>query len=236
MATISPTSFRPTLRTRLRRVIGLPLYRLLLRLCPESSLNPFQQFVRDGYNRRLDRSIQLTDESIVLDFGGYVGDLSWRLHDRFRPQLHIFEPVPQFLAILRERFKDCYNVTVHPFAIGKFERREIFGMGAAGTGAFAQTPDSIEVSFLSAKAVLHNLPQEIDLTVINIEGGEYELIPALHECGFLGKIKKFLIQFHPVGPNPDEARDNCRYLLSSTHELEWSYDFIWESWRVKTCA
>jgi hypothetical protein len=78
------------------------------------------------------------------------------------------------------------------------------------------------------------LPQAIDLAVINIEGGEYELIPALHDCGFLGKIRHLLIQFHWVGECPDSARQNCRSVLSATYDLEWSYKFIWESWRLKT--
>ena len=169
----------------------------------------------------------------MFDFGGYVGDLSWRLHKLFHPQLHIFEPVPQFVAILRHRFEGLSNVTLHPFAIGDTDRRETFGIGAAGTGAFAQAQESIEVSFCSAKTVLPDLPQAIDLAVINIEGGEYELIPALHDCGFLRKMRKMLIQFHWVGECPETARNNCRSLLSATHDLEWSYDFIWESWRLK---
>jgi FkbM family methyltransferase len=189
--------------------------------------------VRDGYNRRLDSGIQLTDKSVVFDFGGYVGDVSWRFHSHYRPNLHIFEPVPRFLSILRERFEGCSNITIHPFAIGATERREIFGIGAAGTGAFAKTQESVEVAFLEARTVLRNLPQAVDLAVINIEGGEYELIPALHGCDFLKKINKLLIQFHYVGESPAKARENCRSLLSATHELEWSYDFIWESWHLK---
>jgi FkbM family methyltransferase len=233
MAADTPKSFRSSLRTTLRRAFGLPLYRFVLRLRPDSSLSPFQKFVRDGYNRRLESDLQLTSDSVVFDFGGYVGNLSWRLHKLFHPRLHIFEPVPQFVAILRQRFGGLSNVTLHPFAIGEIDRRETFGIGAAGTGAFAQAQESIEVPFSSAKTVLPDLPQAIDLAVINIEGGEYELIPALHNCGFLSKIRKMLIQFHWVGECPDAARNNCRTLLSATHDLEWSYDFIWESWRLK---
>lgn len=233
MATDTPESFRPSLRTTLRRAFGLPLYRFVLGLRPDSSLSPFQKFIRDGYNRRLESDLQLTSDSVVLDFGGYVGDLSWRLHRQYKPHLHIFEPVPRFTSILRKRFNGCSNVTIHPFAIGTSERRETFGIGAAGTGKFAQVQESVEVHFLSAKTVVPELPQTIDLVVINIEGGEYELIPALHDCGFLTKIRHMLIQFHCVGESPDSARQNCRSLLSATHDLEWSYEFIWESWRLK---
>ena len=233
MATVTPNSFTPSFQTTLRRVFGLPLYSLILKFVPEQLLSPLQMFCRDGYNQRLERGIQLTETSVVLDFGGYVGDLSWRLHRQYKPHLHIFEPVPRFTSILRKRFNGCSNVTIHPFAIGTNERRETFGIGAAGTGKFAQVQESVEVHFLSAKTVVPELPQAIDLAVINIEGGEYELIPALHDCGFLSKIRHMLIQFHCVGESPDSARENCRSLLSATHDLEWSYDFIWESWRLK---
>jgi hypothetical protein len=144
MATNTPKSFRPSLRTTLRRSLGLPVYRFVLGLRSDSTLSPFQKFVRDGYHRRLENDLQLTSNSVVFDFGGYVGDLSWRLHKLFQPRLRIFEPVPQFVEILRQRFEGLSNVTLYPFAIGGIDRRETFAIGAAETGAFAQAQESIE--------------------------------------------------------------------------------------------
>jgi FkbM family methyltransferase len=224
------TSFRPSLRTRVRRALGLSIYQCLLRFRRYSNLTPFEQFVRDGYSRVLERGLILDRNSIVLDFGGYIGDVSWSLHAKWHPQLHVFEPVPQFIEVLRARFRDCPNVHVHPYAIGENNRQDTFGLGAAGTGAFQQGDRRVEVQFRSINSVIPCLPTNIDLAIINIEGGEYELIPCLHASGLLKKIRKVLVQFHAVGESPIEKRELCRRLLGEHHALDWNYDFIWESW------
>jgi FkbM family methyltransferase len=175
-------------------------------------------------------SLNAASPLAVLDFGGYIGDISWSLHARSRPQLYIFEPVPQFIEVLRARFRDCPNVHLHPYAMGESNRHETFGFGAAGTGAFLHGGGRVEVEFRSIDSVLPALPHTVDLAIINIKGGEYELIPCLHASGLLKNIRKVMVQFHSVGESPIEKRECCRQLLGEHHVLDWSYHFIWESW------
>jgi FkbM family methyltransferase len=231
-----PRSHTPSIRQRVRRLVGLPIYAFLLRFRPYSSLTSFERFVRDGYSRILERNLKLSSDSVVLDFGGYIGDVSWRLHSRYHPRIHIFEPVPQFVEILRKRFKGCDNVTIHAFAIGASDKKETFGIHAAGTGRFMQAATMVEVEFRDVSRVIPELPKTADLAIINIEGGEYDLIPCLQACGFLRKVKQLLIQFHGVGEDPAGSRHECRRLLAIDHEEDWSYDFVWESWRLRSEA
>lgn len=229
-----PHSHIPTLRQRFRRTVGVRAYAFLLKLRAYSSLTPFEQFIRDGYSQVLERNLQLSTDSVVLDFGGYVGDVSWNLHTKHRPRIHIFEPVPQFVKILKTRFIDCDNVVIHSFALADRDRKEIFGLGAAGTGKFMNSAETVEVEFRSASSFISELPNTADVAIINIEGGEFDLIPCLHSCGFLRRIKRLLIQFHGVGEDPVRSRDQCRMLLSIDHKQDWNYDFVWESWSLKT--
>ena len=65
---------------------------------------------------------------------------------------------------------------------------------------------------------------------INIEGGEYELLPILLDKGIINQIKHIQIQFHNVeGGSEDKMKEICRK-LSITHEPTYQYKFIWENW------
>lgn len=70
----------------------------------------------------------------------------------------------------------------------------------------------------------------IDLAKINIEGGEYDLLPALADQGALCRIRRLLIQFHLFQPDFIAKRDVIRDKLAETHGCVWEYPFVWEEW------
>ena len=198
---------------------------------PKIWLSQVDQYRRDGWNLLITEGFELTPESTVLDFGGLFGDWSAEILLRYGCQVHIFEPVPQFADHLVRRFAGDSRVKIHPFAVGLSDREEVFNVAGDETGAFA---DGLRQSvlFVAAKRLDQVLPPVADLAAINIEGGEYELIPALALAGRLGSIENLVIQFHPL-PNRPEAenrREESREYLRRTHNLKWSYDFVWEYW------
>jgi len=193
------------------------------------TLSPIQRFRRDGYNDLLTHDLGLTTDSVVLDFGGYVGDYAWAISNRYQCQVHIFEPVPKYANILHDRFVNRNEIHIHEYAVGDDGGLRTFRDSADGTGAFGDG-ERIHVSFRSAESLLDQMPQKIDLIAVNIEGGEYELLPALGRVGLLARTNQLFVQFHLVGPDPIGHREMCRRLLRETHECRWSYDFVWESW------
>jgi hypothetical protein len=68
---------------------------------------------------------------------------------------------------------------------------------------------------------------------VNIEGGEYELLEAMLQQGLAGRVRYFQIQFHDHVPGAEERAGRIRQGLAATHELQWSFPWIWESWRRK---
>lgn len=76
-------------------------------------------------------------------------------------------------------------------------------------------------------------PASIDLAKINIEGGEYDLLPALARAGQLGRFDLLQIQFHLYDKQQIAERDAIRTDLGKTHTCDWSYDFVWEQWHRK---
>ena len=171
----------------------------VLRVIPRTLLSPFYLFMRDGYNSILFRELDLDYSSVVLDFGGYTGEFTAALIDRFDPTIHVFEPIDKYSGHLRSRFQLNQKIEIHGFGIGLNEGSRTFFESTDSTGSFAKgTP--VHVNFQNAK-FLHTIrPPESDIALIamNIEGGEYELIEALDQAGLLVVTKELLIQFHDI--------------------------------------
>ena len=75
--------------------------------------------------------------------------------------------------------------------------------------------------------------RKIDLLKINIEGGEFDIIPAIIESGDVKNVSYLQIQFHNFITHANEQRIIIRNQLAITHLEIWNYDFVWESWKLK---
>lgn len=198
---------------------------------PRKFLSPIRQFTRDGHNEVLFRDLELTSNSVVLEFGGYIGEFSEEILRRFDCQLHVFEPVQLFADSLEKRFEGNGKVSIYDYAVGLKQRDFFLVLDGEATSEFRGSM-GLPCSIRSVdQTIIPRLPC-IDLVAINIEGGEYELIPALHQAGTLNRVGQILIQFHRVGPNFDEKVAQIRAIIRETHTLEWRYDYVWEFWKI----
>lgn len=198
------------------------------------SLSEIERFRLAGWNEMIEGGLPLTSESVVWEFGGHLGRWSQMIMSRYGCRLHVFEPIPEFFLELEKIFADDERVTVHRCAIGAEEGTRHFGMAADGTGEFAGG-EQVAVAFESAEYLRRLLAGPVDLVAINIEGGEYELLPLLATSGILPDVKMLLVQFHVVGSRAESERrrEQCRHLLAATHTNVWSFDFVWEAWVVR---
>ena len=55
---------------------------------------------------------ELNSDSIVFDVGGYSGDFSEAIIERYNCKIYIFEPHPEYFSNCIERFSSYENVTV----------------------------------------------------------------------------------------------------------------------------
>lgn len=196
---------------------------------PPNHLSPSQRWVRDGGNQRRLKGLELRSDDHVLDFGGYLGDYAADVRRLYSCFVHVFEPVPAYSDAISARFRSDEKVRVHPYAIGLVEGNLQLHMSEDATGEFAQGA-AINGSVRAAEWLALELPDEIGLAKLNIEGGEYSLIPALYHSGLLSRIKRVIIQFHDVVPESAERRLVCQELLTKSHACDWDYPFVWESW------
>lgn len=198
------------------------------------SLTEIDRFRLAGWNEMIEGDLPLTSASVVWEFGGYLGRWSREITRRYGCRLHVFEPIPEFFLELENVFADDARVTVHRCAIGAEQGTRNFGMAADGTGLFAGG-EQVPVAFESADYLRRLMAGPVDLVAINIEGGEYELLPLLATEGILPSVKMLLVQFHIVGSRAESERrrEQCRQLLTATHTNLWTFEFVWEAWVVR---
>ncbi|HEC27094.1 MAG TPA: FkbM family methyltransferase [Gammaproteobacteria bacterium] len=174
-------------------------------------------------------------EAIVIDVGGYLGDFSAKILDRFNCRVDVFEPVQRYAEKIGERFSSNSKVHVTQAGMGASEREEVINIAGPGSSVFdvgADEGGKEKIKIISAVDYLRERAYPaIDLLKINIEGGEYELLNALLEHPDLIEEIRFLqIQFHNFVPDAKEMRSGIQKKLSRTHRLMWDFPFIWESW------
>jgi len=170
----------------------------------------------------------------VLDIGGYVGDWAETMTARYAVTVHTFEPHPRFASMIRDRFADRTDVIPHDFAIGSTNAELILSDDENASSAFVTDGPTATGHVRDVVSVFEELALgQIAAAKMNIEGGEYDLLPALIDAGLIAKFDRLTVQFHKFSEGDRTRRDDIRKALAQTHHCVWCYPFIWEEWHLK---
>ena len=191
--------------------------------------SPSDRYFRDGHNALITKRLGLGPESIVLDFGGYLGDWTAEIVERYGCTVHVFEPVPEFAAAIRHRFDSDHRVIVHQFAVGELPGAKAINLAGDATG-IGVIGEPLIVDVVGAGYLVDNGIVRCDLVSMNIEGGEYEFLPAFAHSGRLAHYERVFVQFHAIDETSPVGREACHALLAASHRCDWDYPFVWESW------
>lgn len=168
----------------------------------------------------------LPPNSNVVIIGAYKGitmELLARLYIDYK-QIIGFEPQLWAVEEARKRFKEeqLSSIYILPYGLGNSTRAGKEGMGVVlpmvehdtDACSFVNKNSSRQPGsglIRDADIVFHDFfmepPQIIDLMVVNIEGGEYELLPYLDGIGWFKRINRLAVQWHlGLAPLLDELR------------------------------
>ena len=200
--------------------------------------DPLCVALSDWYKAKGDTTLRvdypLTSESVVLDIGGYSGDWSLQIANRYNPHLFIFEPVPFFFEKIQHKFASNSKVKVFNYGLSDTTQRKAISILEDGSSVFRSSDNRLDVSFVNICEFLENTTiGKIDLVKINIEGGEYLLLPKMVDSGIVNMCMDIQVQFHNFVPGAYELRRDIRESLSRTHRLTYDFSFVWENWRHK---
>ena len=189
---------------------------------------------RGDQNLRLNYP-ELTTDSIVFDLGGYLGDFTAAIIERYNCKAYIFEPHPEYFSKCTERFSSYKNVMVLNYGLA--DKNGEFLLSNRSDGSSFINPNHSQKNGI--KCILRDFSSvldELDITIIdlmkiNIEGGEFPLMDHIISCGKQGIVKQYQIQFHNFVENAVDLRIQISRALSETHVRTWCYTFVWENWR-----
>lgn len=178
----------------------------------------------------------LNPESIVFDLGGYKGDFAHAINERFACNVYLYEPVKEFYEQCVQRFRD--NPKIRCFNFGLSDRDGQFYISHEdNASSIVKNPNLKNGEQVTVKSFVAHMKELnvsfIDLLKINIEGGEYQVIPHILINNLIKQIRYLQIQFHNFIENAEVNRDQIRLQLATTHDEMWNYTFVWESWRLK---
>lgn len=183
----------------------------------------------------------LTEDSTVLDVGGYRGTWSQDIIDRYNPHVYIFEPIKEFFSTCQFRFRDNPKVKVFNFGLGGKNSRATLKKQGMNTSAVREempkdcvfgdpVPEEVEV-----RDITEVFPfDKVDLVSLNCEGAEYEVLQRLIDTDLIGRINHLQIQFHDFFPDAKALRGKIREELSERFTEQFNHDFVWEGWKSKT--
>ncbi|MCO4839619.1 MAG: FkbM family methyltransferase [Rhodobacteraceae bacterium] len=172
--------------------------------------------------------------SVVFDIGGFQGNWAAEINDRYGGEVHIFEPHPTFAQKIRGRFEGNAAIIPYDFALGSTEGILTLSDDGDASSSFCETGHAVTGRIEPVSRFFANVDIPcIDLMKINIEGGEYDLLPALIAADIMPRIGILQVQFHLYSADDIPRRDAIRTKLAETHSCDWNYDFIWEQWSLR---
>lgn len=197
-----------------------------------------QEYIRWRNDRGDDTHIvdyPLNENSWVIELGGYQGLWTKKIYDKFKCNILVVEPVPEFYETILKNFSHPdYNnkIRVENSAVGTEEKTiDIFTSGDQSSSYLKVgkqiTIDCHPIEYFLQK---HNI-DFVDLVQINIEGEEYPLLEKWTSTDVLDKFKFIQVQFHNFIDECLARRSEIqKRLISSKFRNKFQYDFIWESW------
>ena len=230
--------------------VNYPAYLAARRRDPRIAANPHVprnffyskaiiDFLSVGGDEELLLKCPLEPGETVMDVGGYNGEWARAIRDRYQARMHIFEPSPVALGDLELAFKGDSDVTLHPYGLSDSDSDAQICVAGMGSSTSPDSPanlmggqgDTAPIRLRDVCQVLDELgAQDIGLLKVNIEGGEYPLFDRLIETGLLSRFRIIRVQFHEWVQNAEAMRKRIQKTLAETHDVEWDYPFVWESW------
>jgi FkbM family methyltransferase len=172
-------------------------------------------------------------KSIVFDLGGYKGQWASDIYSKYNCKIYIFEPVKIFYQKIEERFRCNENIKVFNFGLASSNRVEYISLEGDESSIYGGGKKE-KINLVNFEEFLKKEKiKNISLMKSNIEGAEYELFEHLIKKEIINKIDNIQIQFHKNIPNYIKRYNQIRTHLKTTHNLKYSFPFVWESWELK---
>ena len=173
----------------------------------------------------------INSKSIVVDIGGYTGEWAYRIAKKYNPYLYIFEPQEWCYPVLEEVFK-YHKAKIFSFGLGTetgwfpVYNNKSDGCSFEQIIAGETRSSNSTLSMMEIGEIFKYIPlTDIDVMMINIEGGEFELIPHMLKQGILPK--QLMFQCHDINKIHDLVQ-----VVKEYYTNVWDYGTPLSLWRL----
>ena len=192
-------------------------------------------FYMDGDNTHL-ANHNLNANSVVFEVGGYTGVFADKIIKKYDAYIYIFEPVLQFFEELTAKYRNNPKVKIYNFGLSNTTTKKSISIDADKSSLYKNNPAEIQnIELKDINDFLLETPNitKIDLLNINIEGGEYELLERIIKSNIIKRFDFIQVQFHNVVSDADKKRSNLIDKIKRTHNVAFSYPFVWDGFKLK---
>lgn len=172
----------------------------------------------------------LDEDSIVFEIGGHNGRFAQEMIQRYQPIIYFFEPSPRAFEFAKQRFLDYPKIKMYNFGLGNKSGTFAFGDDTKYGGSFLSGGEPVIqakmidiAGFIVGCDITH-----IDFMQINIEGGEYFLLPHMINTGILNIVQRLMLHWHP-STETIVYQSKISAKMLETHEITrlWTFQ-CWE--------
>ena len=172
----------------------------------------------------------LTEQSTVVEVGGYCGRWALQIAERYHPRLFVFEPQPWAHAVCQAVLGDAAKVCNYglgpDYGTLPMGNWETDGCSFVNVGAGATSEGQICELELTFKRLEID---QIDLMLMNIEGYEYTLLPYMLDKGILPR--RLMVQYHLFGdPYGLIMAGHWQRLEELGYKIAWTYGIMLTAW------
>jgi FkbM family methyltransferase len=187
----------------------------------------------NGLNKLSDYN--LTEESKILELGGYDGTWIGKMIGKYNPRVYVIEPIKEFHDEIKSKFSQNNKFNILNVGVSDFSHEGFIYLNGDSTSTYEENAKKRTASFKTMEEILAMFGLDsVDVLQINIEGEEYKLMENMLTTGVIKKFKNIQIQFH-TGISDYEVRRNKIQdgLKENGFVSSFEYPFIWEGWKTK---
>lgn len=194
-------------------------------------MNEVTRWFADKGDQTLRLNYPLNEDSVVFDLGGFAGDWTDSIWNKYKCKIHTFEPIPELAKKIELKYAKNDKVNIYSFGLSNESKKLVINWSYDGSSFNTEMLNPIDCEVKSINEFIEeNNITEIDLMKINIEGDEFPVLKSLIQSGNISKIKNIQVQFHSFIHNSAEMRNEIQNELVKTHKQTYNYEFVWENW------
>lgn len=173
----------------------------------------------------------LTVDSVVFDIGGFRGEWTKRIAEKYNPTVHLFEPSSYSYKEAIAATSHLKNVHLWNFGLGsKCGTFKLYDYERDGASFYKTDGGAIDAK---VKNISRWMSQEgidkVDLASLNTEGAEFEILPYLVGTGEIALFDRWMIQWHSAFENARGLQRTIQESMTRTHRMVWNLG-AWEAW------